>query len=467
MNEKWWYRYDRILKGLSEAERNNSDRIWFRFRGRNPPHWSGNNRARHCPNHRTLREYFAFLETQRRGELFTSRDQSHVNGNSDEAIRCGTLLPDEQGCSDHPTDVDQDREIILGAISEEGRKAIQSYLDSRVRRDGNEAQPVVTAPEGGSVDVNTPSTAAGPSTAGEEQDAGGGSTSQVEKGPNPPQYAVRRTDKDLMSRFYRRMTYINNKLSQEDKDNPQQIWYRFRSSNPPYWSGKNQPRNCPNHRYFREFLAFMELQRPNVVFSSRNPEHVQGRTDEEVRRGTLLTYTESSDDPTDVKQDRDSILENISEVGENAMQRYLDSTLGQIIHHAAPGRGRGRGTKRPRMPKTYTLTLAESEAQDLPVVMPGTSSSGQEEDEDESLPKKKHRKAQSNDSSDEDNAGLYVPTTAAATAQSGPSVTSTSPRLTTTLTEVYEDQTSAPDGSPPKMGENVAYDDPDDDLYDD
>ena len=130
------------------------------------------------------------------------------------------------------------------------------------------------------------------------------------------------------------------------------------------------------------------------------------------------------------------------------------------------------------MPKTYTLTSAESEAQDLPVVMPGTSSSGQvvnveeEEDQrspDESLPKKKHRKTQSDVSSDEDNAELYVPTTTTTTetAQSGPSVTSTSPRLTTTLTEVYEDQSSAPDGSPPKMEDNVAYDDPDDDLYDD
>ena len=54
------------------------------------------------------------------------------------------------------------------------------------------------------------------------------------------------------------------------------------------------------------------------------------------------------------------------------------------------------------------------------------------------------------------------------TSQSGPSVTSTSPRLTTTFTEVYEDQSSPTDGSPPNIqDDNVAYDDPDDDLYDD
>ena len=82
--------------------------------------------------------------------------------------------------------------------------------------------------------------------------------------------------------------------------------------------------------------------------------------------------------------------------------------------------------------------------------------------------RKSNRKTQSNDSSDEDNAGLYVPTTAAATAQSGPSVTSTPPRLTTTLTEVYEDQSSPTVCSPPYIqDDNVAYDDPDDDLYDD
>ena len=62
-----------------------------------------------------------------------------------------------------------------------------------------------------------------------------------------------------------------------------------------------------------------------------------------------------------------------------------------------------------------------------------------------------------------------VPTTTAQSlsSTSGPSVTSAPPRLTTTLTEVYDDQSSASDSSSPKMGENVAYDDPDDHLYDD
>ena len=62
-----------------------------------------------------------------------------------------------------------------------------------------------------------------------------------------------------------------------------------------------------------------------------------------------------------------------------------------------------------------------------------------------------------------------VPTTTAQSlsSTSGPSVTPTRPRLTTTFTEVYEDQSSASDASPPKMEENVAYDDSDDDLYDD
>ena len=61
-----------------------------------------------------------------------------------------------------------------------------------------------------------------------------------------------------------------------------------------------------------------------------------------------------------------------------------------------------------------------------------------------------------------------VPTTTAQSSSStGPSATPTTPRLTTTFTEVYDDKSSASDGSPPKMGENVAYDDSDDDLYDD
>ena len=38
---QWYERYRRILNRLSQVERNNQDRIWFRFRTRSYPHWSG------------------------------------------------------------------------------------------------------------------------------------------------------------------------------------------------------------------------------------------------------------------------------------------------------------------------------------------------------------------------------------------------------------------------------------------
>ena len=474
---QWYERYRRILNRLSQVERNNQDRIWFRFRTRSYPHWSGLNRVRHCPNHRTLREFFAFLETQREGELFTSRDQNHVNGNSDETISRGTLVPGTPISNDIAA-VQLDREAILGNISPDGNRVIQSYLNQS--NSGTAGQRVGTALEGGSVDVNRPSTAAGTSGVGKGKTWEG-------RAPNPYRYTVRTVDKDLSKRWTRRRDEIYRKLSKQEKDNPQRIWYRFRSTNPPHWTGNNKPKNCPNHRFFREFFAFLEQQRPRDVFASRNPEHLQGKTDEEIRRGTLIPDTECSDEPTDVEQDRKKILDNISQFGEGVQQNYLESTLGEVGYHidpskvnmGPPARGRGRGTKRPRSPETYTLTFTESVAQDLPIVMPGTSSSGQvvnvEEDEDQlssdddSPVRMKHARYEDDDSSDEDNAGLYVPTrtstaqSSSFTSQSGPSVTSTPPRLTTTFTEVYEDQSSPTDGSPPKMGENVAYDD----LYDD
>ena len=130
IHNKWYERYRRILNRLSQQDRDNPDRFWFRFRTRSYPHWSGINPARNCPNHRTLREFFAFLETQREGELFTSRDQNHVNGNSDETISRGTLVPGTPISNDIAA-VQLDREAILGNISPDGNRVIQSYLNPR------------------------------------------------------------------------------------------------------------------------------------------------------------------------------------------------------------------------------------------------------------------------------------------------------------------------------------------------
>ena len=107
-----------VLTKLSAAEKKSQDKIYYRFKAPNSEFLDNKKRAIGQPNHRYMREYFAFIERQKPYEFYSSRDLADLNPADYKSIRWGTLRPQTPISSDLSA-VTEDRKQILLSMSTE------------------------------------------------------------------------------------------------------------------------------------------------------------------------------------------------------------------------------------------------------------------------------------------------------------------------------------------------------------
>ena len=153
-----------------------------------------------------------------------------------------------------------------------------------------------------------------------------------------------------------------NALAEKDKTN-EVFYYRFRDIEGDI--NRRQTEQLPNHRFFHEFVALVEHQRPNELYSSRQSDDLVFSATHPVRSSTLRAPYSTAQ--ADVEQDRYTILVEVSEQMRPIYEAYRVSvrgTQGPPLPVPGVGRGRGSGATSSTTPKPSTVSKPPSDASD-------------------------------------------------------------------------------------------------------
>ena len=115
-------------------------------------------------------------------------------------------------------------------------------------------------------------------------------------------------------------------LSDEEKAMTDRIYYRFWDPNNLKRNVNHPPQSVPNHRYVREFLAYAERRMPGRFLVSRvRTDLIPSAINQIPSSGTISPGTALSRSEADVGQDRQTILNNVSELVQAINQKYENS----------------------------------------------------------------------------------------------------------------------------------------------
>ena len=130
------------------------------------------------------------------------------------------------------------------------------------------------------------------------------------------------------------------KVPEEDKTTA--VFY-YRSRNIEGNFLRTHVRTFPFHRFFVEFIALIEHQRPNEVYSSRERADLEDYDNHPITSSTLIRPYSTV--PADVEEDRYEILVGVSKEMRDVYEYYRGSTSGtQWTPLPVAGVGRGRGS---------------------------------------------------------------------------------------------------------------------------
>ena len=130
------------------------------------------------------------------------------------------------------------------------------------------------------------------------------------------------------------------KVPEEDKT-PAVFYYRSRNIEGNFL--RTHVRTFPFHRFFVEFIALIEHQRPNEVYSSRERADLEDYDNHPITSSTLIRPYSTV--PAEVEEDRYEILVGVSKEMRDVYEYYRGSTSGtQWTPLPVAGVGRGGGS---------------------------------------------------------------------------------------------------------------------------
>ena len=156
-----------------------------------------------------------------------------------------------------------------------------------------------------------------------------------------------------------------------EKDKTTEVFfYRIRNSRGNFF--RTHVRTFPFHRFFVEFIALIEHQRPNEVYSSRERADLEDNLDHPITSSTLIRPYSTV--PEEVEADRYEILVGVSTQMRDVYDYYRRSTSGtQWTPLPVAGVGRGRGSA--SVPTTSAST-ASTTTKPSTVSKPPSAASG-------------------------------------------------------------------------------------------
>ena len=110
--------------------------------------------------------------------------------------------------------------------------------------------------------------------------------------------------KKLHDKFRNGITSILGKLTQEEKSSKDMIYYRFKAPKSEFLDNKKRAIGQPNHRYMREYFAFIERQKPYEFHSSRDLADLNPADYKSIKWVTPRPETPMSSDLSAVTEDR-------------------------------------------------------------------------------------------------------------------------------------------------------------------
>ena len=133
------------------------------------------------------------------------------------------------------------------------------------------------------------------------------------------------------------------KVPEEDKTTAV-FYYRSRHIEGNFL--RTHVRTFPFHRFFVEFIALIEHQRPNEVYSSRERADLEDYDNHPITSSTLIRpYNTVPEDVEEDREDRYEILVGVSKEMRDVYEYYRGSTSGtQWTPLPVAGVGRGRGS---------------------------------------------------------------------------------------------------------------------------